>query len=1131
MSYLIRVISTCSLWFIISLTSLGAGGVLSDGLCFKLEIGSTGIYEINGAWLNQSLGIELGSINISNLKIYGIPGGALNESSIWSETERLTEIPSYTIDEGNGILDQADKILFYAEGSSKWQYDPVSDTYDFTENPYTSEAYVILKISPEPRMSLKDTVLMSPISLSSQYVYRAIHHEDKTNLLGASNSHQGSGQEWFGAELSNMEEIILSSFLPKRLTNLEYVVLEAAIANRSSQTEVINISSNDNTVEKSMSPVNIGNIESIYARKASLKLQLDFIRPDQEIKLKHKENDNEARLWLDYLQIEGRSSIDFTGSTIQINNLVALEVSKDGLLVTNGMDAYIWDVTDPFNVRSLNKHSVNGKNVSISINTKNPQEIAVFDPSRTQALPSSARPIENQAISEIDDLDMLVISPEALKDVASKFTQHRSNYNNINIYQVSVEEVYNEYAAGRMDPTAIRNYIRDLYRNQSGLKYVLLLGDASYDYRYLLSEFPNENLIPTFETKESLDPLLAFPSDDYFALLDDGEDGQLRGDLDVAVGRLIVRNAIEAENVVDKIIRYDNAERSAGSWRTRLAFVADDEDNNLHINDADRIAEEVAARYPLFNQSKIYLDAFVQESTPGGNRYPSATNQLNQTVEQGALVLNFLGHGGPFGWTQERVLKVDDITNWSNRDRLPLIITATCSFTGFDDPALTTAGEAALLQPNGGGIALFTTVRSVFASKNFRLTQSVFREIFEKEEGNYLPIGEVMRRAKNNIPNDNTNARKFFMIGDPSMRLNIPNYEVITNTINLKVSDNDKPVVDTVGALDIVQLKGEIRNDLGDLAQDFNGELDITVFDKPNLVSTLANDNGSFRKEYNSQNNVIYKGKAAVEDGVWETSFRVPVDINYSFGQAKISYYALSSDQVEATGYTKQLAIEGSSNLVLNDDEGPEIQLYLNNRSFVSGTEVSPNNLLLADISDPSGLNLSTASIGHEMTAFIDDQTIILNDFFIPSTDITNSGTILYDLSELPPGRHELKVQAFDVANNVGSAFIDFVVSNEIENTLEDVTVSPNPISKYFVVSVNSDIRGSAIEMGIDFFDVSGKLLQKKVRPTDQNGNHYSAIFELNGRKSYIIMALIRLRDRISGEETTPVLKKIISLK
>ena len=593
----------------------------------------------------------------------------------------------------------------------------------------------------------------------------------------------------------------------------------------------------------------------------------------------------------------------------------------------------------------------------------------------------------------------------------------------------------------------------------------------------------------------------------------------------------MVRNSSEANDVINKIIRYDNAERSAGSWRMRLAFVADDEDNNLHINDADKIAEEVANRYPLFNQSKIYLDAYVQESTPGGNRYPSANNQLNQTVEQGAIVLNYLGHGGPNGWSQERVLKLDDINSWTNLNRLPLIITATCSFTGFDDPAITSAGEAALLQPNGGGIALFTTVRSVYASKNFRLTQSVFREIFEKEEGLYLPIGEVMRRGKNNIPNDNTNARKFFMIGDPSMRLNIPNYVVTTNLINRKESSNNLAIIDTVGALDIVEIAGEIKNEFGDIAQDFSGILDVTVFDKPNLVSTLANDNSSFRKEYKSQDNIIYRGRVAVESGEWETSFRIPVDINYSFGQAKISYYALSNEQIEASGYTKKLAIAGTSDQVLDDESGPDIDLYLNDRTFISGATVGPNNLLIADLSDDSGLNLSSASIGHKMTAFIDNQSVVLNDFFIPSTDTENGGSIQFDLTEMSPGEHEITLQAFDVANNVGTATIDFMVSEEFENTINDVIISPNPFKNGIVLNVNSDIRGNLIEMEVQLYNVMGKLLLTETKLAEQQGSIFTAGFDSYRGESETLIALIRLRDRNSGVESMPILKKIISLK
>jgi len=1130
MSYLLRKLSSFAFCLVLLGTAQGSDSILKDGSCYLLEIGTSGVYEIDGSWLNRTLGIELGSINVTNFKIYGVPGGKLSESSNWNETERLQEVPLYPLDDGNGILDQNDRILFYAEGASFWKYDSEKASYDFIKNPYSLSSYVVLKISQDPHSTIKDSSTIQPSNPNNEYLYRAVHHEDRINLLGASASHQGSGQEWFGEELSNVPTFSISSLLPKRLTNLGAAKIEVALVNRSNKTESLNLTSQGTSVESSIGPVNTADIESIYARKSSISLQLDVISPEQEINLLHQKNDNEARLWLDYVKVEGRDQIEFKGPTLHVNNITALRDGNDGLLLTNARNTQIWDVSNPFNTFQMGAHSTANEDVIIAIDQNSTQEIVILNPQRSQLVPLSGKLIDNQDIVEVEDIDMLIIYPNLLSAAATSLARRRSIYNNIAVHQVTVEEIYNEYAAGRMDPSAIRNYIRDLYNNGTGLKYVLLMGDASYDYRYLLTEFPDENLMPTYETQESLDPLLAFPSDDYYALLDDGENGELRGDLDVAIGRIIVRNQSEAATIVDKILRYENAQKSAGSWRTQLAFVADDEDNNLHINDADKIAEEVENSYPLFNQSKIYLDAFVQESTPGGNRYPSATSKLNQTINQGAKILNYLGHGGPYGWSQERVLKIDDITSWKNLDRLPLIITATCSITGIDDPALTTAGAAAFLQPNGGGIALFTTVRSVFASKNFRLTQSVFREIFEKEDGNYLPIGEVMRRAKNNIPNDNTNARKFFMIGDPSMRLNIPNYDVITSSINLKPSDNELNIVDTVGALDLVSITGEVRNDLGDIAQDFDGALDITVYDKPSFVSTLANDNGSFRKEYRSQNNVIYKGKVEVQDGIWESTFRIPVDINYSFGQAKISYYALSNDRIEATGYTKQLAIEGSSESVLNDDEGPDIQLFLNDRSFANGDIVGPLNVLLADISDDSGLNLSSASIGHELTAYIDNEPVILNEYFIPSLEKANSGTITYSLPQLSPGPHEISLQAFDVANNLGSAVIDFYVDDAFKNTISDVVVRPNPTQNIFVLSVNSDIRGDFVEMEVQFYDILGHLLQTQTQLTTKNNNQYEAQFEFRNKPT-VIMAAIRLRDRNSDIETLPVFKKIIFLK
>lgn len=1123
----LRTIIYCLAIMLISASSYGFD--TEDGQYYKLTLKEGGIYEISGQWLNDHANISLGSLSLSQINILAIPGGALQESSHWQDTERLRPLPLRILDDGNGILDKSDRVLFYVHGASVWTYDTILQSFDYTINPYTFETSVILHIGASSPSAMDRVVHTEPQHTTNQYMYRAIHHEDKVNLLGAHISNQGSGQRWFGEELTNLNRTNVGQWLPDRQITLSDVSLNATLAVRSGKSEQIQMASSSHEIAKAVSALNTGDIEGIYARTISLDLDLPSLESDDDIVIEFFKSDQEAKVWLDFLKVEGITPIAYSGSPTLINNVVALAENKTGLLVSQGARLTVWEVTDPFQAFEIQASPSQLSDILIATSLDRYQEFLLFDETETQGVPTSISLIVMPGIMTTDSVDMVIIYPSMLAAAAQQLAAHRESHSNMRVETVDIDHIYNQYAAGRQDPTTVRNFLRDLYRHHTGLSYALLFGDASYDYRHINKSYTDQNLVPTFETQESLDPLLAFPSDDYFALLDDGEDGLLSGDLDIAVGRITARNLEESLAVVAKIVGYDGSDRTIGSWRSRVAFVADDEDNNLHINDADRIAEEVAVAYPLFDLSKIYLDAFLQVSTPGGNRYPTATQTLNQSVNQGVLILNYLGHGGPNGWAQERVLRIDDINQWSNRDRLPLIITATCSFTGFDDPELTTAGEAALLQPNGGAIALLTTVRSVYASKNFRLTQAVFRSIFEKINDSYLPIGEVMRSAKNSIPNDNTNARKFFMIGDPSLKLNIPSYQVNTTSINERIAD-DILILDTVGALDIVTLTGEIQNGHGDVAHDFEGQVDITVYDKPSMVSTLANDRGSFRKEFRSRNSVIYKGKASVTNGLWETSFRVPVDIDYAFGQAKISYYALSNHNLEAMGHTEQLAIAGTSERLLDDTQGPEIGLYLNDRDFTSGSVVSPNNLLIVDLQDDSGINLSNASIGHEITASLDNQIIVLNDYYNPS-QIVNGGSILYDIKNLAPGDYELEVRAFDVVNNVSTARISFTVSSERLNTIKEAILYPNPTSDRLNIDVISDIRGNLVDMELHHYNILGQLLYSETVLAAQIDNIYRSSIQLTGIRDEIRVIMIQLRDRITGIETVPIFKKAKTLK
>ena len=349
-----------------------------------------------------------------------------------------------------------------------------------------------------------------------------------------------------------------------------------------------------------------------------------------------------------------------------------------------------------------------------------------------------------------------------------------------------IDEVFNEFSSGKTDPSAIRDFARFLYKKYPEFKYLVLFGDGSFDYRHIYEELPDESFIPVYETERSLHPIESFPSDDYYALLDDQEGGSWRGALDIAVGRIPVRTLDEANIVVNKIINYETDQKYLGDWRVNVLFVADDEDSNRHINSADDIAETTKVTYPIFNINKVYLDAYEQENTPGGVFNFKAKEALNQNLFKGQLVVNYIGHGGANGWAQERVLQKEDIDKWNNLERLPLLITATCSFAGYDDPRRISAGEYTITHPTGGSIALFTTVRAVYANSNERLTRSVFDHVFEPVNGRMPTIGEILIASKNANAADTagTNARKFTLLGDPALRLAIPGYSARTIKIN-----------------------------------------------------------------------------------------------------------------------------------------------------------------------------------------------------------------------------------------------------------------------------------------------------------------------------------------------------------
>ena len=535
-------------------------------------------------------------------------------------------------------------------------------------------------------------------------------------------------------------------------------------------------------------------------------------------------------------------------------------------------------------------------------------------------------------------------------------------------------------------------------------------------------------------------------------------------------------------------------------------FLADDEDSNIHINDADEIAVNVQDSSREYNVNKIYFDAFRQESTPGGARFPGATAALDRDIFRGVLIVNYLGHGGSKGWAQERVLRPEDIDGWRNEDQLPLFITATCSFTGFDDPGQVTAGEQCLLKPDGGAIGLLTTVRAVYASSNARLTRAVFDKILAPNGANVFPIGEVMRQAKNSVSSTRLNSRKFFTIADPAMFLAIPTYNVTTTSINGQ--NISQGFTDTLSALEKVTVEGIVTNSNGQLMADFNGTVYPTIYDKYITINTLVQDvgfRGSLPKSFKLQKNLIFKGAASVVNGRFSFTFVVPKDINYNFGNGKISYYANDNQGRDANGYYEGIIIGGADPNAANDDQPPLVEVFMDDENFAFGGITSEDPTLFVKLADDNGINVAGNSIGHDLTGVLDENTqntYVLNDFYESALDDYTKGSVRFPLFDLEEGRHTIRVKAWDIANNPAEGYTEFVVASSAQAALDLVLNYPNPFTTNTQFQFGHNLSGRLLDIQVQVFTISGRIVKTIETQRFAEGSRISDI-TWDGRDEY----------------------------
>ena len=1051
--------------------------ILSSGAIHKVSFTESGVYKLDYNYL-KDLGIDIDNINPKNLAVYTSHGKALAENIIEDRFDDLIESPILIKGEEDNVFNSADYILFYAKGDESWNTS--NNTYNHEKNIYSDINYAFIKVKESQGKRLGTSSSLSTTAYTSS-IYNSLqrYEEDKVNLLAAFTATQGTGQLWFGDRYNTVKEYDYTDKFD--LTGYvlgEEIEIKLGFAGRNDEnTSRVFLDLDGNTLDKSLARINdSGSISTNrYANYALMNTTTTINNPNGKIVVRYPFQGNDvSEGWLDYLQFIIPKALNFSGNPILISNQESVNYNNTSLSLTGSPD-HIWDVTSLDDIK--NAFLDNGQ---IKYNSQDKLRLFYAFNEATAMTPTKVGVVENQNLHSIDDVELIVIYHPTFENDIERYVEHRSSFGNLNVKAININHVYNEFSGGKVDPSAIRDLAKMVYDRTDNFKYLLLVGDGSFDYKQLTPDIPDHNFIPAYETKESLDPIDGFPTDDFYALLDINEGTNLKGQLDIAVGRFPVKTAEEFTGLVDKLIHYDTHPDTQGDWKLKLGFAADDEDSGRHLTDTEDIANQTKLRHPDFNQQKIYFDAFLQESTPGGARFPDATKELNNAVFKGLLVLNYLGHGGPKGWAQERVLQVSDIQSWNNYDNIPLLITATCTFAGYDEPSVESAGEVSLLNERGGAIGLFSTTRAVFASDNKRLVSSVYDTMFTTQGGQLQTLGEILMRGKNKNVQDTQkiNARKFSLLGDPSMRLSVPLLNVETSKINgISVSEFS----DTLKALEQVTIEGIITDQNNQFVSDYNGIVYPTIFDKESTLRTLANDSNSGEKSFNVIKNILFKGAATVTNGIFSFTFVVPKDINYAYGPGRISYYATNPDRVDAKGSNDEFIIGGTSNNIIQDNQGPEIQIFMNDESFVYGGITNTDPVLLIKLEDENGINVAGTSIGHDLSGTLDEDnqgTFIMNDFYEATVDNFRQGSARYPISGLESGRHSIAVKAWDVLNNSSEARSEFVVIKDGDNLLEHVLNYPNPFTTSTNFQFEHDLTSTELDILITIYTISGKVIK-----------------------------------------------------
>jgi len=1045
----------------------------------RIDVTEDGLTAITSDDL-RAAGIDPNSIDPSRIALYGRDGSNLPEALDSAITNTLHQVPTIVESSGSGVS----RILFYGVGPTIWRYASPADPAPrhYLSSYVTANSYILALGGDATRSFDQQPMPGSAAQTLTTGVAHAALEEEVYNVVGTFGA-GGAGRDWFGSLFQSDGTGPVTRVFSLPMPGVDrsspvYYRVRLANANRNSVGR-FSFQQNGSSVG---TPLTVGRVYSkediANAATTTFTGQGGAIGSDSRSMLSVSYDASAGSGYLDWYEVHYTRTLNADNDRIIFDAPVGTGIAEFRVDGFTGNDIVGFDVTDAANPVQLTPVAVG----SGSYTFRAPLTSTASASRRFHiALRGAARRPTATLKTTFGDLrsrtagaDLVVIAHPSLRTSAQHYADYRNSGGEFRTMVVTTEEIYTEFSNGRVDPTAIRDFLYFAYLVWKPT-HVLLFGDGTYDYRKLGTQ--QAQLVPPYETidGDTYNHITSSCNEDFYVRM---TNDRLP---DMAIGRLPVTNDQEGEVVLRKIKTYETL-RNFGLWRTNVTLVADDD---FPISEGGGFTGQTEGAWrdliPGWVESKKIYIATYPDVQGSASKKPAAEADMEAQIERGTVITNFVGHGNPNVWTHERVLEKDRfIPQLLNDTLLSYIPAATCNFGYFDDPGTTSGAEMFVTLPRGGAIGVMTATRAAYIGSNERFMRLHLSSVIDRNlaTGRRATLGQALVATKMVGSNDPLNDEKYILLGDPTVRLNLPLDSVVITGVNSVDVTKDTA---TVGSLSEVTVTGEVRTPLNGARSDFNGTAIVSLFDADR--HQLVNGGGT-TTDVTYFGGRLFRGNTTVTNGKFTITFRVPKDIAFDTATGRILAYAYTATS-DAAGSSKNIRVMGSDTGAAEDITGPTLRIYMDDRSFRSGDVVTPEPMLILDLNDASGINSSVSGLGHRIEAWFDGsaQSIDLTDDYLTSPTDYRSGTAQRKILALEPGLHRVRVRAWDIYNNPSEATAEFRIQESGGLRVTEVVPFPNPMTTgtNFLFRHNAS---SPLVVHVSIYTASGR----KVRDLESRG-------------------------------------------